>query len=65
MSAGKRYAILAGLAVVLAAGGLVAYFSGDSRAKEKPAARPATRRSRRGPRATDAPVAEAIGNVEA
>jgi len=39
MSTGKRYAILAGLAVVLAAGGLVAYFSGDSRAREKPAAK--------------------------
>ncbi len=35
MSSGKRYAIVAGLAVVLAAGGLVAYFSGDSRAREK------------------------------
>jgi multidrug efflux system membrane fusion protein len=68
MSLGKRYAILAGLAVVLAAGGLVAYFSGDSRAREKPAAK--------GPAA--APVAvtaalqqsipvrlQAIGNVEA
>ena len=39
MSHGKRYAILAGLAVALAAGGLAAYFSGDSRAKEKPAAK--------------------------
>jgi len=68
MSHGKRYAILAGLAVALAAGGLVAYFSADSRAKEKPAAK--------GPGA--APVAvvaalqqsipvrlQAIGNVEA
>ena len=68
MSHGKRYAILAGLAVALAAGGLVAYFSADSRAREKPAAK--------GPAA--APVAvvaalqqsvpvrlQAIGNVEA
>ena len=39
MSTGKRYAILAGLAVVVAAGALVAYFSADSRAKEKPAAK--------------------------
>jgi multidrug efflux system membrane fusion protein len=68
MSHSKRYAILAGLAVALATGGLVAYFSADSRAKEKPAAK--------GPGA--APVAvvaalqqsipvrlQAIGNVEA
>jgi len=68
MSLGKRYAILAGLTVVLASGALVAYFSGDSRAREKPAAK--------GPAA--APVAvtavlqqtipvrlQAIGNVEA
>jgi multidrug efflux system membrane fusion protein len=39
MSTGKRYAILAGLAVVVAAGAVVAYFSGDSRAREKPAAK--------------------------
>jgi multidrug efflux system membrane fusion protein len=39
MSTGKRYAILAGLAVALVAGGLVAHFSSDSRAKEKPAAK--------------------------
>ena len=68
MSSGKRYAILAGLAVILVAGGLVAYFSGDSRAKEKPAAKgPGT--------ASVAVVAaiqqtvpvrlQAIGNVEA
>lgn len=68
MSAGKRYAILAGLAVVLAAGGLVAYFSSDSRAKEKPAAK--------GPAAVPVSVVaaaqrsvpvrlQAIGNVEA
>lgn len=68
MSHGKRYAILASLSVVLAAGALVAYFSADSRAREKPAAK--------GPGA--APVAvvaalqqtvpvrlQAIGNVEA
>jgi len=68
MSHGKRYAILAGLAVVLAAGVLVAYFSTDSRAKEKPAAK--------GPAAAPVAVAaalqqsvpvrlQAIGNVEA
>jgi len=68
MTSGKRYAILAGLAVVLAAGGLVAYFSGDSRAKEKPAAK--------SPAAVPVSVAaavqksipvrlQAIGNVEA
>lgn len=68
MSSGKRYAILASLAVILVAGGLVAYFSGDSRAKEKPAAKgPGT--------ASVAVVAaiqqtvpvrlQAIGNVEA
>lgn len=67
MSTGKRYAILAGLAVVIAAGGLVAYFSGDSRARDKPAAK--------GPAAVavsvvaavqqSAPVRlQAIGNVE-
>src|SRR5260221_13575692 len=39
MSTGKRYAILASRAVCGAAGGLVAYFSGDSRAREKPAAK--------------------------
>jgi len=68
MSSGKRYAILAGLAVALAAGGLFVYFSSDSRAREKPATK--------GPAA--APVAvvaaaqqtmpvrlQAIGNVEA
>jgi multidrug efflux system membrane fusion protein len=68
MKHGKRYAILAALAVVLGTGALVAYFSADSRAKEKPAAK--------GPAA--APVAvvaatqqtvpvrlQAIGNVEA
>jgi multidrug efflux system membrane fusion protein len=39
MSTGKRYAILASLAVVVAAGALVAYFSADSRAREKQAAK--------------------------
>jgi multidrug efflux system membrane fusion protein len=68
MSSGKRYAILAGLAVALAAGGLFIYFSSDSRAKEKPAAK--------GPAAAPVSVAaavqqtvpvrlQAIGNVEA
>ena len=68
MSSGKRYAILAALAVVIAAGGLVAYFSGDSRAREKSAAK--------GPAAVPVAVVaaiqqsvpvrlQAIGNVEA
>ena len=68
MSSGKRYALLASFAVVLAAGGLAAYFSGDSRAKEKPAAK--------GPGAAPVSVVaaaqqsvpvrlQAIGNVEA
>src|SRR5262245_11971309 len=68
MSLGKRYAILASLAVVLVAGGVVAYFSGDSRAREKPAPK--------GPAAAPVAVAaavqqsmpvrlQAIGNVEA
>jgi membrane fusion protein, multidrug efflux system len=39
MNRATRYTILASLAVTLAAGGLVAYFSGDSRAREKPAAK--------------------------
>jgi len=68
MTRGKRYALFAGLAVVLAAGALVAWFSADSRAREKPAVK--------GP--PPAPVAvaavlqrsvpmrlQAIGNVEA
>ena len=68
MSFGKRYAILAGVAVALATGGLIAYFSADSRAKEKPAAK--------GPGAVPVSVVaavqqtipvrlQAIGNVEA
>jgi multidrug efflux system membrane fusion protein len=63
-----RYAILAGFVVALAAGGLVAHFSGDSGAKEKPAAK--------GPAAAPVSVLaaaqksvpvrlQAIGNVEA
>jgi len=68
MSNGKRYALLAGIAVALAAGGLIAYFSSDSRAKEKPPAK--------GPAAVPVSVVaamqqtvpvqlQAIGNVEA
>jgi multidrug efflux system membrane fusion protein len=68
MSHNKRYAILAGLAVALSVGGLVAYFSADSRAKEKPAAK--------GPASVPVAVVaalqqtipvrlQAIGNVEA
>ena len=68
ISTGKRYAILAGLVVCVAAGGLVAYFSGDSRAREKSAAK--------GPAAVPVSVVaaiqqsvpvqlQAIGNVEA
>ena len=68
ISTGKRYAILAGLVACLAAGGLIAYFSGDSRAKEKSAAK--------GPGAVPVSVVaaiqqsvpvrlQAIGNVEA
>lgn len=68
MTRGFRYAILGGLAVVLAAGALVAYLSTDSRAREKPAAK--------GPPAAPVGVApalqqsvpmrlQAIGNVEA
>lgn len=39
MTRSTRYAIFGSLAVVLAAGALVAYFSADSRAREKPAAK--------------------------
>ena len=39
MSSRTRYAIVAGVAVALAAGVLFAYYSADSRAKEKPAAK--------------------------
>ncbi len=68
MSPAIRFAIVAALAVVLAAGGLAAYFSGDSRARDKPAAK--------GPGAASVAVVaamqqtvpvrlQAIGNVEA
>ncbi len=68
MSLGKRYAILVGLVAILAAGGLIAYVSSDSRAREKPAAKePAA-----APVAVVAAVQQtvpvrlqAIGNVEA
>lgn len=69
MSPGRRYAILAGLAVVLVAGGIVTYFSTDGRAREKAAAK-------KGPAAAPVSVVaalqqsvpvrlQAIGNVEA
>jgi multidrug efflux system membrane fusion protein len=68
MSLGKRYAILVGLVAILAAGGLFAYVSSNSRAREKPAAK--------GPAAVPVAVVaavqqtvpvrlQAIGNVEA
>jgi len=68
MNRSKRYAIFAGLAVAIATGALVAYFSADSRAREKPAAK--------GPPPAPVSVAavmqrsvpmrlQAIGNVEA
>jgi multidrug efflux system membrane fusion protein len=68
MNSRTRYSIVAGLAVALAAGGLVVYFSADSRAKEKAAPK--------GPAAVPVSVApavqqnapvrlQAIGNVEA
>ena len=68
MTRGIRYAVFGSLAVVLAAGALVAYLSSDSRAREKPAAK--------GPPAALVAVApalqqsvpmrlQAIGNVEA
>ena len=68
MNRSKRYAIFAGLAVAIATGALVAYFSADSRAREKPAAK--------GPPPVPVSVAavmqrsvpmrlQAIGNVEA
>lgn len=68
MSSRTRFAIFAGIAVALAAGGLLAYFSMDTRAKEKPAAK--------GPAAASVAVVaavqqsipvwlQAIGNVEA
>jgi len=39
MKSRTRYAVFAGIAVALAVGALAAYFSADSRAKEKPAAK--------------------------
>ena len=68
MTSRTRYSIVAGLAVVLATGGVVAYFSADSRAREKAAPK--------GPAAVPVSVAiaarqnapvrlQAIGNVEA
>jgi membrane fusion protein, multidrug efflux system len=68
ISTGKRYAILAALVVCLSGGGLVAYFSSDSRAREKPAAK--------GPASVPVSIVaavqrsvpvrlQAIGNVEA
>jgi multidrug efflux system membrane fusion protein len=68
MTAGKRLSIVAGLAVIAAAAGLYAYFGGESRAREKPAAK--------APAAAPVGIAEAvqkrvpvrlqaIGNVEA
>ena len=68
MSSGKRYAILASLAVALAAGGLFVYFSSDSRAREKPAAKgpPAAPVSVVAAAQQTMPVRlQAIGNVEA
>jgi len=63
-----RYALLAGLAVVLATGGVVAYFSADSRAKEKPAAKGGGAVPVSVASATQQTVPvrlQAIGNVEA
>ena len=69
MTSGKRTTVIvASLVAVIATGGLVAYFSGDSRAREKPAAK--------GPGAAPVGVVaavqqsipvrlQAIGNVEA
>jgi multidrug efflux system membrane fusion protein len=67
MRSGKRFAIVAGMGLAMVAGGLVAYFSADSRAREKPAAK--------GPAAVPVSVVaalqktvpvrlQAIGNVE-
>ena len=68
MRSTMRYAVVAGAAIALVAGGLIAYFSADSRAREKPAAK--------GPAAASVAVVaamqksvpvwlQAIGNVEA
>jgi multidrug efflux system membrane fusion protein len=67
MTSRTRYSIVVGIAVVLAAGAVVAYFSADSRAREKPAPK--------GPGAVPVSVAiavqrsvpmrlQAVGNVE-
>ena len=69
MRSGKLYAVLAGLAVVvIAAGSLVAHFSSDSRAREKPAAQSPAAASVAVVAAVrkSVPVRlQAIGNVEA
>lgn len=68
MRSTMRYAVVAGAAIALVAGGLIAYFSADSRARERPAAK--------GPAAASVAVVaamqksvpvwlQAIGNVEA
>jgi membrane fusion protein, multidrug efflux system len=79
MRTGKRYALIfAGLVAVVAAGGLAAYFSSDSRAKEKPAAKEKGGKGEKGVKGLGAvPVSvvvasqqtvpvrlQAIGNVE-
>ena len=68
MTPGTRYAIIAGIAVALAAGGLIAYFSADSRAREKPAAKGAAAASVAVAAAVQKSIPvwlQAIGNVEA
>ena len=68
MSRSTRYVIFAGLAVVVAAGVLIAYFSADSRAREKPAAKgpPPVPVSVAAALQQSVPVRlQAIGNVEA
>jgi len=68
MNSRTRYSIVVGVAVAVAAGGVVAYFSADSRAREKaapkgPAALPVSVISAV---QQNAPVRlQAIGNVEA
>lgn len=68
MSRGRRYVLFAGLAVAIAAGAVVAYFSADSRAREKPAAKgaaPVAVTVAAAKRATVPVRLQAIGNVEA
>jgi multidrug efflux system membrane fusion protein len=68
MSRGKRYVLFAGLAVAIAAGAVVAYFSADSRAREKPAAKgaaPVAVTVAAAKRETVPVRLQAIGNVEA